>query len=37
MGEMRNAYRNLVENLKERGQLRDLGLDGRIILKCSLK
>jgi hypothetical protein len=32
MGEMRNAYTILVENLKGRDYLEDLDIDGRIIL-----
>jgi hypothetical protein len=28
-----NAYRIVVENLKVRDDLKDLGIDGRIILK----
>jgi hypothetical protein len=37
MGEMRNAYRNLVENTKGRASLGDQGVDGRIILNLILK
>jgi hypothetical protein len=33
MGEMRNAYKILVESLKETDHSEDLGVDGRIILK----
>jgi len=33
MGAMRNAYNILLENLKGRGDLEDLGVDGRIILE----
>jgi hypothetical protein len=37
MGEMRNAYRILVsENLEWRDHLRDLVVDGRIMLKWIL-
>ena len=32
----RHAYRNLVENLKERNHSEKLGVDGRIILKQTL-
>jgi len=34
-GRYRNSYRNL--NLNERGHLGDAGIDGRIILKLTLK
>jgi hypothetical protein len=34
-GRYRNSYRNL--NLNERGHLGDSGIDGRIILKLTLK
>jgi hypothetical protein len=34
MGEMRNAYKILVE--KSEGEDRPLGVDGKIILKCFL-
>jgi hypothetical protein len=33
MGDRGGAYRDLVGNLKERGHLEDLSMDGRIILK----
>jgi hypothetical protein len=33
MREMRNAYKILVENLKERDHTKDLGVDGRIVLE----
>jgi hypothetical protein len=32
MGELRSAYKILVENLKGRDHSEDLGIDGRIIL-----
>jgi hypothetical protein len=32
-GEMRYAYRILVENLKGRPHLEDLGIDGMVVLK----
>jgi hypothetical protein len=32
MGQMRNAYKILVEIVKGRGHSEDLGIDGRIIL-----
>jgi hypothetical protein len=32
-----NAYSNILDNLKERYQLGDLGVDGSIILKLILK
>jgi hypothetical protein len=32
IGEMRNAYKLLVEKFEERKHLGDLGVDGRIIL-----
>jgi hypothetical protein len=35
--EMRNAYSILPENLKGRDYLRDKGVDGRIILKWTVK
>jgi hypothetical protein len=31
MGHMTNASRTLVENLKERDHLADIGVDGRVI------
>jgi hypothetical protein len=37
MGHMRNAYKILSENLKERYRFEDLGVDGRIILKWMLE
>jgi hypothetical protein len=33
MGGKRNAYRVFVENLKDRDHLKNLGVDGKIILK----
>jgi hypothetical protein len=33
MGEIRNAYNILVQNLKGRGHLEDRGIGGRIILE----
>ena len=30
------AYRVLWSNLRERDHLKDLGIDGRIMLKCNL-
>ena len=33
MGKKRNAYRLSVENLRKRGHLQDLHVDGRIVLK----
>jgi hypothetical protein len=36
MGQMRNEYKTLVEKLKGRNHLKDLGIDGRI-LRCILK
>ena len=36
-GEKWTAYRILVENLKERDHLQDLGIDGRILIKRILK
>jgi len=32
-GRDKNAYKILVENMKGRGHLEDLGIDGRITLK----
>jgi hypothetical protein len=37
MEEMRNSYKILVRNLKERDRLGVLGVDGRTILKCIVK
>jgi hypothetical protein len=34
MGDSRVAYRVLAGNIRERDRLEDLGLDGKIILKC---
>jgi hypothetical protein len=34
---MRSAYKILVRDLKRRNHLRDLGIDGMIILKWILK
>jgi hypothetical protein len=36
MGEIRNAYEILVKNLKRRGHLADVDVDGRIMLKWIL-
>jgi hypothetical protein len=36
MGEMRNAYEVLSENLKGRDHLENLGVDGKMILECIL-
>jgi hypothetical protein len=36
IGEMRNAFKILVDNLKGRDHLEDLAVDGRIILKWIL-
>jgi hypothetical protein len=36
MGDKRRAYRFLVGRLMERVHFEDLGLDGRVILKCIL-
>jgi hypothetical protein len=33
LGQKRNAYKDLLENPKERGHWEDLSMDGRIILK----
>jgi hypothetical protein len=33
LGESRGIYRVLVENLRERDQLEDPGVDGKIILR----
>jgi hypothetical protein len=35
MGQMRNAYKTLIRNLKGRGHLEDLGKGGRIIVQGS--
>jgi len=37
LGQMKNAYRTSLGNLKRRVHLRHLGIDGRIILKCIFK
>jgi hypothetical protein len=37
LGEMANAYKILLENLKGRDHLEDLGIDGRIILEYILE
>jgi hypothetical protein len=37
MGEMRNAYKTFVRNMKERNHLEELDVDGRIILKWILR
>jgi hypothetical protein len=37
LGQMVNAYRILVENLKGRNNLRDSDVDGWIILKIKLE
>jgi hypothetical protein len=34
MREIKNAYKSLARNLKGRDHLQDLGVGGRIILKC---
>jgi hypothetical protein len=34
---MRNAYKSFVGEPEEKGFLEDLGVDGRIILKCILR
>jgi hypothetical protein len=36
-GERKSAYRVLVGNLREEDHLEDLGADGRILLKVSLR
>jgi len=36
IGDMRNAYKDQFENLNVSGRLKDLGLEGRIILKWIL-
>jgi hypothetical protein len=36
MGETRNAYKVLVRKQKGRDHVEELGVDGRIILKCIL-
>jgi hypothetical protein len=33
MGDRRGAYRALVGDLRERYRLKDLGIDGRVVLK----
>jgi hypothetical protein len=37
IGKRRDVYRALVGRRRGRNQLDDLGIDGRIILKCTLK
>jgi len=37
LGEMKNAHKILVANLKGRDYLGDLGIDGRLILKWILE
>jgi hypothetical protein len=37
MGDMRNAYKSLSENLKEREHLGDVSIDGMIILRLILR
>jgi hypothetical protein len=37
MMEMRNAYKIFIRNPQGKNHLGDLGVDGRIILKCILK
>jgi len=36
MGEMRNAYKTLIGNLKAKDQFKNLRADGKIILKLIL-
>jgi hypothetical protein len=36
-GDRRRTYSTVLESLKERDQLKDLGVDGHIILECALK
>jgi hypothetical protein len=36
-GDMRRTYSIVLESLKERGQLENLGVDGHIILESTLK
>jgi hypothetical protein len=37
MGDRRRTYSILMGSLKERDQLKDLGVDGHVILECVLK
>jgi hypothetical protein len=37
IGDMRNAYKVFIENLKGQGQWEDPDASGRTILKCILK
>jgi hypothetical protein len=37
MGDMRNAYKILVANLKGRDHLEELDVDARLILECILE
>jgi hypothetical protein len=37
MGETRNEYKSLVRKLEGKRPLGNLGVDGKIILKCILK
>jgi hypothetical protein len=37
VGEMRNAYKILVTNLKGRDHMEDFGVDGKVILKWILR
>jgi hypothetical protein len=37
MGENKRAYKGLVGKPEESHDLEDIGVDGRIILKCALK
>jgi hypothetical protein len=37
VGEMRNTYRDLVVIHEGKRNLEDMGIDGAIILKCTLK
>jgi len=36
-GEVNNAYRNLTKKSERRIHLKNLGLEGKVILKCILK
>ena len=37
MEDRRSVYRILVRDLRERDHLKDTGVEGRIILRCSFK